>query len=199
MKRSYPAHGILCLLLAFLAACAPSTPPTVGTPGTFTPTPVPPTSIPAAPYFAPWYVEGVMVETYAGAGVPGYKDGPAAEAQFNTPDGLVVDAAGNLYVFDWFNARVRVISPDGIVSTLAGTGTPGFADGPAAQAQFRGDARLAVDAAGNVYVSDSDNHRVRIISPDGIVSTLARGSYLAQSLPGEIVDSHYLRLSGTST
>lgn len=170
MRRQPLALWASHLLVALLAACAPAT-PALPTPAA-TPL-VSPAPVSTAPYLAPWYVEGVTVETYAGTGMPGYKDGPAAEAQFNTPDGLAVDAAGNLYVFDWFNARVRVISPEGFVSTLAGTGTPGFADGPAGQAQFRGDARLAIDAAGNIYVGDGENHRIRVIAPDGIVSTLA--------------------------
>lgn len=115
-----------------------------------------------------------MVETYAGTGEPGYKDGPTAQARFNTPVGLAVDAAGNLYVFDWFNFCVRLISPDGVVSTLAGTGEPGFADGPATEAKFRGLAvTLAVDPTGNLVVPDGGNHRVRLITPDGVVTTLA--------------------------
>jgi ABC-type branched-subunit amino acid transport system substrate-binding protein/DNA-binding beta-propeller fold protein YncE len=114
-----------------------------------------------------------MVDTYAGTGVPGHRDGLAAEAQFNTPVGLAVDAAGNLYVFDWFNFLIRLISPDGMVSTLAGTGEQGFKDGPAAQAQFRGLAlTLAVDPTGSLVVPDGANHRIRLITPAGVVSTL---------------------------
>jgi serine/threonine-protein kinase len=115
-----------------------------------------------------------MVETYAGTGAAGYKDGPAAEAQFNTPVGLAVDAAGNLYVFDWFNYRIRLISPNGMVSTVAGTGEPGFADGAAAEAQFRGLAlTLAIDPTGNLVLPDGSNHRIRLITLDGVVHTLA--------------------------
>ncbi|MFQ5614745.1 MAG: ABC transporter substrate-binding protein, partial [Anaerolineae bacterium] len=98
---------------------------------------------------------------------------PVKEAQFDWPFGLTADAAGNLYVFDQNNFRIRHISPDGIVSTLAGTGEPGFADGPADQAQFLGRGFLAVDAAGNVYAGDGHNHRIRLITPAGTVSTLA--------------------------
>jgi ABC-type branched-subunit amino acid transport system substrate-binding protein len=115
-----------------------------------------------------------MIETFAGTGVPGHRDGLAAEAQFNLPVGLTVDAAGNLYVFDWLNYCLRRISPDGVVSTLAGTGEPGFADGSGAQAQFRGLAlTLTIDPTGNLVVPDGGNHRIRLISPETVVSTLA--------------------------
>ena len=118
------------LILCIMSACGPSPTPTappaaLDTPVAPMPTAIPPIPTSSAPYLAPWYVQGVMVETYAGTGVPGHRDGPAAEAQFNTPVGLTVDAAGNLYVFDWFNFLIRLISPDGMVSTLAGTGEPG--------------------------------------------------------------------------
>jgi serine/threonine-protein kinase len=178
MNRHLMITWILLLAIA-AAACGPSPTPTappaaLDTPVAPTPTAIRPISTSSAPYLAPWYVEGVMVETYAGTGVPGYKDGPAAEAQFNTPVGLTVDAAGNLYVFDWFNFLIRLISPDGMVSTLAGTGEQGFKDGPAAQAQFRGLAlTLAVDPTGNLVVPDGGNHRIRLIAPDGVVHTLA--------------------------
>jgi serine/threonine-protein kinase len=178
MNRHLAITWILLLAIA-AAACGslptPTAPPAaLDTPVAPTPTAIPPIPASSVPYLAPWYVEGVMIETYAGTGVPGYKDGMAAEAQFNTPVGLTVDAAGNLYVFDWFNFLIRLISPDGIVSTLAGTGEQGFKDGPAAQAQFRGLAlTLAMDPTGNLVVPDGGNHRIRLITPDGVVSTLA--------------------------
>jgi len=114
------------------------------------------------------------VSTWAGS-TEGFKDGHALSAQFNTPSGLALDAQGNLYVADTGNHAIRKVTPEGQVSTLAGTGQPGFRDGPAAQAQFNGPLAVAVDAAGRVLVADSYNDRIRVITPDGQVGTLAGG------------------------
>jgi serine/threonine-protein kinase len=187
LRPGTPSALALVAIVGLLAACGPSitrgaSPAAVGTPeaaaatlASLTPTTVVmPSPSPSASYLAPWYVEGVMVETYAGTGAAGYNDGLVKEAQFNAPTALAADAAGNLYVFDWFNYRIRRISPDGMVSTLAGTGEPGFADGPAAEAQFQGLAlTLAMGPTGNLVVPDGGNHRIRLITPDGVVSTLA--------------------------
>jgi streptogramin lyase len=105
----------------------------------------------------------------------GFKDGLGAAAEFNTPSGLVLDAAGNLYVADTGNHAIRKITPQGAVTTLAGTGTAGWSDGPAAQAQFNAPIGVAVDKNGKVYVADTYNDRIRAIGTDGIVSTLAGG------------------------
>ena len=112
------------------------------------------------------------VTTFAGS-VEGYADGPGAQAAFNTPSGLAIDSRGNLFVADTGNNRIRKISPQGVVSTLAGDGTAGHLDGPAAQAQFDGPIGIAVDALGNVYLADTYNDRIRKIAPDGNVSTVA--------------------------
>ncbi|MDR0780783.1 MAG: IPT/TIG domain-containing protein [Pseudomonadales bacterium] len=111
--------------------------------------------------YAPTY----MVSTFAGDG--------SAEI-FNVPIGVAVDAAGNVYVADSENNRIRKITPAGVVSTLAGDGTYNFADNNTNPllARFKGPSGVAVDAAGNVYVADSDNHRIRKITSAG-VSTLA--------------------------
>jgi len=114
------------------------------------------------------------VDTLAGHG-EGWIDGPAALAQFHTPSQLVVDAAGTVYVADTGNHVIRRIVRDGTVSTLAGDGQPGFADGPAAQARFNGPMGVAVDTQGRVYVADTWNDRIRVIEPDGQVRTLAGG------------------------
>ena len=117
------------------------------------------------------------VTTLAGTGERGYgrDDGPAAQARFASPAGVAVDAAGNVYVADTGNHRVRKIGAAGTVTTLAGTGERGYGgdDGPAAQARFALPAGVAVDAAGNVYVADTGNHRVRKIGAAGTVTTLA--------------------------
>jgi sugar lactone lactonase YvrE len=113
------------------------------------------------------------VSTLAGDGTAGFADGPGATARFNVPNGVAVDGAGNVYVGDTRNYRVRKITPTGVVSTVAGDGTAGMADGPGATARFNAPGRVGVDAAGNVYVGDGANHRIRKITPAGVVSTLA--------------------------
>ena len=113
------------------------------------------------------------VETFAGNGTEGFADGLALQAEFNTPSGLAIDRAGNLYTADTGNNRIRKISPLGVVSTIAGDGTAGYADGPASQAEFDGPIGVAVDKTGNVLVADTYNDRIRLISPNGQVTTLA--------------------------
>ena len=112
------------------------------------------------------------VSTLAG-GREGFADGAGAVASFNTPSALAADGEGNLYVADTGNNRVRKISPDGNVTTLAGDGTEGFRDGPAAQAEFDAPVGVAVDREGNVYVADTYNDRVRVVTKDGSVRTVA--------------------------
>ena len=104
---------------------------------------------------------GWIVETLAGDGTKGFLDGPSFMAQFSEPNGVAVDAAGNVYVADRDNHKIRKIDSAGMVSTLAGDGTPGFLNGPGATAQFYMPSDVAVDAAGNVYVADTHNHRIR--------------------------------------
>lgn len=112
------------------------------------------------------------VTTVAGS-VEGYADGPGTHAAFNTPSGLALDSDGNLFVADTGNNRIRKITPAGLVSTVAGDGTAGYVDGPGTQARFDGPIGVAVDPGGNIYVADTYNDRVRKISSDGVVTTVA--------------------------
>lgn len=94
----------------------------------------------------------------------------------NGPVGVAVDAAGRVIVADTYNDRIVAIAPDGSVTPLAGIGTPGFADGPAASASFDTPTGVAVDPGGTIYVADLGNGAVRVITPSGDVRTIAPGS-----------------------
>ena len=155
---------------------APATEPSTATPAaltlTHTPVATPQSTLePVSSRFL--YVQGVTVSTLAGDGHRGYRDGPGAQARFNTLSGVAVDKQGDIYVVEVLGNRVRRITPDGEVSTLAGTGGRGYTDGPGSAAQFSGPESLDVDDKGNVYVADASNHCIRLILPDGTVSTLA--------------------------
>ncbi len=113
----------------------------------------------------------------------GFADKPGLAAEFNAPSGMAADTLGDLYVADAGNHRIRKIGSDGEVSTLAGSGERGLAEGPAATARFNDPGGVAVDTQGTVYVADTGNHRIRVIRSDGQVATLA-GSSNAGSLDG---------------
>ncbi|MBZ5727086.1 MAG: hypothetical protein LAP87_19065 [Acidobacteriia bacterium] len=117
------------------------------------------------------------IATLAGTGTAGYSGdgGPAAGAQLNLPYGLAADLAGNVYVADLGNNRVRRIGPDGTITTVAGTGVQGSSGdgGPATGAQLLAPRNVAADAAGNLYISEFGGHRVRKVSPDGRIVTVA--------------------------
>ncbi len=113
-----------------------------------------------------------LVSTLAG-GAEGDADGAGAAASFNTPSALAVDEDGNLYVADTGNHRVRKVTPEGLVTTLAGDGTAGFRDGPAQAAQFNAPVGVAVDKEGRVFVADTYNDRIRVVTKEGEVKTVA--------------------------
>jgi uncharacterized protein (TIGR03437 family) len=118
-----------------------------------------------------------IITTVAGNGVPGFAgdNGAALNASLNSPAGLAVDAAGNLFIADAFNNRVRKLSPDGKITTLAGDGTQGFHGdgGPAVNAALYQPTGVALDPDGQLYVADAGNHRIRIVTSNGIIRTVA--------------------------
>src|SRR3954471_2167529 len=112
-----------------------------------------------------------FVSNHAGTGLLGFKDGPAAIAQFGTSLGIVADAQGNIYVADNGNSRIRKITAAGEVITIAGSDHQGLLDGIGTQAQFFSVAGMVLDAHGNLFVADEN--RIRKITPAGVVSTFA--------------------------
>ncbi|MFN8105308.1 MAG: Ig-like domain-containing protein [Acidimicrobiia bacterium] len=117
-----------------------------------------------------------IITTVAGTGVAGYSGdgGPAVQAQLNGPT-LAVDDGGNVYISDFYNSRVRILRPDGVIETLAGNGTPGFSGdgGPAVLAQLTRPDSVAVGPDGSIFVAEVSAHRIRRIDPSGIISTYA--------------------------
>jgi uncharacterized protein (TIGR03437 family) len=122
-------------------------------------------------------VSGGAVTTIAGTGVAGFSgDGKSAlNAQLSFPYGLAVDSAGNVYVADLGNRRVRRIAPDGIIATVAGTGRKASSPDGAAptDTSLLSPRNVAADAAGNLYIAEFEGHRVRKLTPDGKLSTVA--------------------------
>ncbi len=101
--------------------------------------------------------------------------GPATAARLSDPMGLAVDPAGNLYIADFLNNRIRKVAPNGIITTVAGNGSAGYSGdgGPATSAALNGPSAAAVDAAGNLYIADRWNDRIRQVSANGIITTVA--------------------------
>lgn len=125
----------------------------------------------------------------AGTGQPNANGdgGPATEAALQGPEGLAFDSAGNLYIADTFNHRIRKVAPDGIITTVVGTGTPGFSGdgGPATQAQLNYPRSVYMDASGTLYIADTLNNRIRAVTENGVIATIA-GSGRFGDAPGNI-------------
>lgn len=116
------------------------------------------------------------VTTFAG-------DGTAAV--MSSPRGVAVDASGNLYVSDTYNSRILKITQAGVITTLAGSGVSNYNDGQGTAASFNWPKGLAVDASGNVFVADYNNHRIRKITPSGLVTTVAGKGYGGTFVDGD--------------
>ena len=115
-----------------------------------------------------------IVSTLAG-GFNGYQDGTGTNARLFRPSDIIMGNDGFLYVADTWNNRIRKISLNGVVTTLAGS-TGGYAEGTGSNAKFDKPTGLTMDSSGNIYVTDLENHRIRKITPNGLVSTLAGGT-----------------------
>jgi sugar lactone lactonase YvrE len=114
-----------------------------------------------------------QVSTLAGDGVKGYADGSGTAARFNYPSGITIDGDGDLIVADRMNNRIRKVTPEGVVTTLAGDGKAGYKDGDALSAEFSQPYGVAVGPKGNVFVADLNNGMIRMISTGGKVTTIA--------------------------
>ncbi len=122
---------------------------------------------------------GGIITTVAGNGIGGYSGdgGGAIESQIDTPYEVTVDSSGNLYIADSYNDCIRKVDPSGIITTVAGNGMQGYMGdgGPATQASLFVPVGIGVDAAGNLYISDTNNYRIRKVDQDGIITTVAGG------------------------
>lgn len=119
-------------------------------------------------------VQSYVVTTFAGSGEIGSVDGTGRAASFNYPAGIALDSNGNLYLADtYYNHKIRKITFDGIVTTLAGSGSKGSIDGAGNTASFNSPGGVVVDKSGNVYVADTFNSKIRKITFEGVVSTFA--------------------------
>jgi uncharacterized protein (TIGR03437 family) len=129
-----------------------------------------------------------IITTYAGNGTPNYggDGGPATSASIRSPQCLLLDGAGNLYLADTNNFRVRKVTPDGIITTVVGSGRGSYSgDGGPATSAGISPAALAFDRAGNLYVADGLNNRIRKVDTAGIITTVAGGGLLSGSDIGD--------------
>jgi len=131
-------------------------------------------------FFTGFQLSAQVVGTFAGQrNTSGFEDGPGDEATFSNPHGIAISPQGNIYLSDRFNHTIRKITPEGLVSTLAGNpGTIGDAEGLGSESLFYEPWGICVDANENVFVADTRNNKIKKISPEGIVSTYAgTGNY----------------------
>ncbi len=138
------------------------------------------------------FAQSNVISTVAGTGTAGFggDGGPATSAQLNAPFGVAVDSAGNVYIAEWSNHRVRKVSAGGVITTIAGIGIAGFGGdgGRATDAALNSPEGVAVDAAGNVYIADSFNNRVRKIDTSGTITTIAGNGFVGYTGEGKATD-----------
>ena len=139
-----------------------------------------------------------VLTTVAGNGISGYSGdhGPAIDAQLSAPNGVAVDQAGNLYIADTSNSVIRKVTPGGVITTIAGVpGAEGFAGdgGPALQSQLALPQGVATDTAGNIYIADTRNNRIRKVSSSGVITTIAgsSGGFLGDGNPATSAALNY--------
>jgi len=139
--------------------------------------------------------DGIFVTTFVGSTTSGFVNGTGSEARFYYPTGLAVDKSGNTFVTDKYNHVIRKITPAGVVSTFAGSGSIGSADGQGAAASFYYPAALVIDPNGNLFVSDQYNQKIRKITKDGLVSTFA-GNGIEGFVNGPALEALFYRPEG---
>lgn len=150
------------------------------------------------------------ISTVAGNGAPGYAGdgGPATLASFNYPKSVVVDAGGNLFITDSFNSRIRVVTEDGTVTTVAGNGELSDTGdgGPADSASLRFPSGAAMDAAGDLYIADTQNNRIRLLTPQGDLPSINNGGVIgaagfgafSSAAPGSWIEIYGMKLASVT-
>jgi streptogramin lyase len=127
------------------------------------------------------------IQLFAGNGTEGYSGdgGPATQAELDSPQDVAVDSSGDVFIADTYNNVIREVTPNGVISTVAGSGTPGYSgdNGPATSAELCSPSGVAVDSLGNLYIADSCNNVIRRVSTTGIITTVA-GDYTADQADG---------------
>jgi len=141
------------------------------------------------------------ITTVAGNGIQGYggDGGKATSAQLKYPGGIALDSAGNLYVADSGNNRIRKLASDGIISTIAGNGLHGYSGdgGAATNAELNGPNSLSVDSTGNIFVADTQNNAIRLLQPTGFSPSISAVTNAATNLPGAIAPGEIVVLYGS--
>ena len=113
------------------------------------------------------------VSVFAGSGADAVTNGVGTSAAFKGPRGMALDDQGNLYVADYDGHVIRKVTPTGVVTTLAGSGTPGSVDGTGANASLRHPYDLDIDSNGNIIVAEYSSHLIRKVTPEGVVTTVS--------------------------